>query len=67
MTARVLIVDDDPVQRRLLEETATLAQAGLTIVAGSSPMKHGYLLGHQGWHAPARDGQPARDISSSKI
>jgi hypothetical protein len=38
-----------------------LGQAGLTIVAGSSPMKHGYLLGHQGWHAPARNGQPARD------
>ncbi|MGE0496866.1 MAG: alkaline phosphatase D family protein [Ramlibacter sp.] len=29
-----------------------LGQASLTVVAGSSPLRHGYLLGHQGWAAP---------------
>lgn len=41
--------------------TGALGQADLTIVAGGSPLRHGYLLAHQGWHAPGRNGEPARD------
>jgi len=41
---------------------AALGHKPLTIVAGSSPLVHDYLLGHQGWAAPAKkSGGPVRN------
>ncbi len=36
-------------QKKLLSDALTINPKALTIVAGGSPLKHAYLVGHQGW------------------
>ena len=53
-----LLAEDD---RTLLYAAAAAKEGGLLIVAGSSPMKHGYMLGHQGWWARPGPGKSGHD------
>ncbi len=48
-----------PAQQAMLFDA--LGQADLTVVAGSSPLRHAYLLGHQGWAAPPDASGRTRD------